>query len=252
MISPLSNLRNFATNIIKSFFQKMGLYLQYYNPSNSETALISYLLNKYDIKTIIDIGANEGQFALKLINNNNYSNKIISFEPVSSAYQALLKNSKIKQEWIAINSAVGDIEGILPINVSLNSVSSSLRKVKSHTIEAESGTAILKTETVPINTLDNLLKQVKWEKDIWLKIDVQGFEREVIRGANETLKIARVVQIELAVIPSYEQSPYLEEIIAELRTFGFTLYSIMSGFRNYDTGQMFEVEGFFIREYDKH
>jgi len=97
-----------------------------------------------------------------------------------------------------------------------------------------------------------LLKQVKWEKDIWLKIDVQGFEREVIRGANETLKIARVVQIELAVIPSYEQSPYLEEIIAELRTFGFTLYSIMSGFRNYDTGQMFEVEGFFIREYDKH
>jgi len=252
MVSPLSNLRNFATNIIKSFFQKMGLYLQYYNPSNSETALISYLLNKYDIKTIIDIGANEGQFALKLINNNNYSNKIISFEPVSSAYQALLKNSKIKQEWIAINSAVGDIEGTLPINVSLNSVSSSLRKVKSHTIEAESGTAILKTETVPINTLDNLLKQVKWEKDIWLKIDVQGFEREVIRGANETLKIARVVQIELAVIPSYEQSPYLEEIIAELRTFGFTLYSIMSGFRNYDTGQMFEVEGFFIREYDKH
>jgi hypothetical protein len=52
----------------------------------------------------------------------------------------------------------------------------------------------------------------------------------------------------LAVIPSYEQSPYLEEIITQLRAAGFTLYSIMSGFRNYKTGQMYEMEGFFVKE----
>ena len=159
----------------------------------------------------------------------------------------LSNNSKQSHNWIVVQSAVGDSEGQLPINISQNSVSSSLRKVNAHTVEAEAGTAVIKTEMVAINTLDNLLKAQEWQDDLWLKIDVQGFEREVLHGASEALKRAKVVQIELAVIPSYEQSPYLEEIITMLRSSGFTLYSIMSGFRNYTTGQMYEMEGFFVR-----
>lgn len=242
-----NGFRNTLINFVQAFFRLFGLQLQYYNPSNSEIALIDFLLSKYEIKTILDVGANEGQFALNLLNKNNYTGKIISFEPVSSSYNILLKNSKKTLNWTVVQSAVGNSEGSLPINISQNSVSSSLRKVNSHTVEAEAGTVVIKTEMVAINTLDNLLATQNYLDDLWLKIDVQGFEREVLQGANETLKRAKVVQIELAVIPSYEQSPYLEEIITKLRESGFTLYSLMSGFRNYQTGQMYEIDGFFIR-----
>lgn len=248
-MSHFSNtLRSTAIDLVQSFFHLFGLNLNYYNPSNSEVALTDYLLSQYDIKTIVDVGANEGQFALKLIGKNNYKGKIISFEPVSSSFGVLSKNSQRSSNWAVVKSAVGDTEGTVPINISQNSVSSSLRKVNAHTVEAEAGTAIVNTEMVPINTLDNLLKAHQWQNDLWLKIDVQGFEREVLKGASETLKQAKVIQIELAVIPSYEQSPYLEEIITQLRAAGFTLYSIMSGFRNYKTGQMYEMEGFFVKE----
>lgn len=247
MANLSNNFRSQLIDIVQSVFRVFGLHLQYYNPSNSEIALVDYLLGKYNVKTIVDVGANEGQFALKLLQKNNYTGKIISFEPVSSSFQVLSNNSKQSPNWIVVQSAVGDSEGQLPINISQNSVSSSLRKVNAHTVEAEAGTAVVKTEMVTINTLDNLLQKQEWEDDLWLKIDVQGFEREVLHGASKALKRAKVVQIELAVIPSYEQSPYLEEIITMLRSSGFTLYSIMSGFRNYTTGQMYEMEGFFVR-----
>lgn len=247
MANLSTNFRSQLIDIVQSVFRLFGLHLQYYNPSNSEIALVDYLLGEYNIKTIVDVGANEGQFALKLLQKNNYNGKIISFEPVSSSFNVLSNNSKQSHNWIVVQSAVGDSEGQLPINISQNSVSSSLRKVNAHTVEAEAGTAVIKTEMVAINTLDNLLKAQEWQDDLWLKIDVQGFEREVLHGASEALKRAKVVQIELAVIPSYEQSPYLEEIITMLRSSGFTLYSIMSGFRNYTTGQMYEMEGFFVR-----
>ncbi len=248
-MSHLNNsFRSIAVDAAQTFFRLFGLQISYFNPSNSEIALIDYLLSKYNIKTVVDVGANEGQFALKLLNKNYYKGKIISFEPVSSSFQQLLKNSQQASNWAVVQCAVGDSTGQVPINISQNSVSSSLRKVNAHTVEAEAGTAIVNTEMVSINTLDTLLKAHQWQNDLWLKIDVQGFEREVLQGASETLKQAKVVQIELAVIPSYEQSPYLEEIIATMRASGFLLYSIMNGFRNYKTGQMYEMEGFFIRD----
>lgn len=248
-MSHLNNsFRSIAVDAAQTFFRLFGLQISYFNPSNAEIALIDYLLSKYNIKTVVDVGANEGQFALKLLNKNYYKGKIISFEPVSSSFQQLLKNSQQASNWAVVQCAVGDSTGQVPINISQNSVSSSLRKVNAHTVEAEAGTAIVNTEMVSINTLDTLLKAHQWQNDLWLKIDVQGFEREVLQGASETLKQAKVVQIELAVIPSYEQSPYLEEIIATMRASGFLLYSIMNGFRNYKTGQMYEMEGFFIRD----
>ncbi|WP_298353794.1 FkbM family methyltransferase [Runella sp.] len=248
-MSHLNNsFRNIAVDAAQTFFRLFGLHISYFNPSNSEIALIDFLLSKYSIKTVVDVGANEGQFALKLMNKNQYKGKIISFEPVSSSFQQLLKNSQQSNNWEVVQSAVGDSTGQVPINISQNSVSSSLRKVNAHTIEAEAGTAIVNTEMVSINTLDNLLKAHPWQNDLWLKVDVQGFEREVLQGAAKILKQARVVQIELAVIPSYEQSPYLEEIITTMRNSGFMLYSIMNGFRNYKTGQMYEMEGFFVRD----
>lgn len=247
MSYSFSRFRSFVIDVVQAFFRLFGFQLAYFNPSNSEIALIDYLLSKYSIKTVVDVGANEGQFAVKLMNKNQYNGKIISFEPVTSAFHQLSKNSQKSSNWEVVQSAVGDSIGQVPINISQNSVSSSLRKVNAHTVEAEAGTAIVNTEMVPINTLDNLLKIHQWQNDLWLKIDVQGFEREVLQGASETLKQAKVVQIELAVIPSYEQSPYLEEIITTMRKSGFLLYSIMNGFRNYKTGQMYEMEGFFIK-----
>ena len=71
MANLSTNFRSQLIDIVQSVFRLFGLHLQYYNPSNSEIALVDYLLGEYNIKTIVDVGANEGQFALKLLQKNN-------------------------------------------------------------------------------------------------------------------------------------------------------------------------------------
>jgi FkbM family methyltransferase len=160
-MSQFSNtLRSTVIDLVQSFFHSFGFNLNYYNPSNSEVALTNYLLSQFDIKTIVDVGANEGQFALKLIGKNNYKGTIISFEPVSSSFSILSKNSQKSSNWEVVKSAVGDTQGTVPINVSQNSVSSSLRKVNAHTVEAEAGTAIVNTEMSQLTPSTTYSKRV--------------------------------------------------------------------------------------------
>lgn len=89
-----SNFRSTLIEVVQSVFRVFGLHLQYYNPSNSEIALVDYLLSQNNIKTIVDVGANEGQFALKLIKKTTIlekSSPLNLFRQHLKFYQKIVK-----------------------------------------------------------------------------------------------------------------------------------------------------------------
>ena len=91
------------------------------------------LLKHYEIDLIFDIGANIGQYAKETF-SIGYKGKLVSFEPMSKEHKILLETSKGIDNWvIAPQMAIGDTNGQAVINISENSVSSSLLDLSDYT-----------------------------------------------------------------------------------------------------------------------
>ena len=85
------------------------------------------------------------------------------------------------------------------------------------------------------------------EKNYYLKIDTQGFEKEVIKGASNSLKYIKGIQLEMSLNPLYEKALDFQDMYNFIKAEGFELYSIENGFYNAKTGQLNEIEGVFFR-----
>ncbi len=111
---------------LKKLFIKLGFEVKRYNLNTSQVALMERLLEYHQIELIFDVGANCGQYA-SFLRDCGYEDKIVSFEPLSSAYSQLLTLSQKDNLWeIAPRSALGDQEGEIIINIAGNSQSSSV------------------------------------------------------------------------------------------------------------------------------
>ena len=106
--------------LIKTIGRKFGLEISRYNPRTSDEAKLRLLLSSYKIDLVLDVGANIGQF-VKYIRSCGYKKKMISFEPLSSAYNKLNIVSNKDHLWhIAPRAAIGNEEGKIEINLSKN------------------------------------------------------------------------------------------------------------------------------------
>lgn len=140
-----------------------------------------WLIDK-NFKTIIDVGANTGQFAQKM-RKFFPDATIISFEPISQVYEQLKKNFKNDPLFIAHNCALGERAGTAEFFTNENSESSSLLKMKDHTShfsKAKETTAI----QVNICRLDDVLNVADLKGPVMVKLDVQGYEDMVKRELN--------------------------------------------------------------------
>jgi len=190
------------------------------------------LLKNYNIDVIIDVGANIGQYGAEL-RNIGYEGKIISFEPTSEAFQKLQKTASKDNSWEVYNMSLGERDGESTINISKNSVSSSILKDLPQLTESAPEATFIKKETIIIKKLDTIFEDLKIkDKNIYLKIDTQGYEKMVLDGAVKSLKYITGIQMEMALIPSYEGSLTFEEMSANLKNLGFKLTTIESGHYN--------------------
>ncbi|MEL1246961.1 FkbM family methyltransferase [Flavobacterium helocola] len=205
------------------------------------------LLKNYNIDVIIDVGANIGQYGAEL-RNIGYQGKIISFEPTSEAFQKLQKTASKDNSWEVYNMSLGERDGESTINISKNSVSSSILKDLPQLTESAPEATFIKKETIKIKKLDSIFEDLKIKgKNIYLKIDTQGYEKMVLDGAVNSLQNIIGIQIEMALIPSYEGSLTFEEMSANLKNLGFKLTTIESGHYNKKTGELLEVDGVFFK-----
>src|ERR1700749_3400301 len=113
---------NSTERITKKIFQNFGILIRKYNAATSEELRRIKLLEHYNIDLVFDIGANKGQYATGII-DAGYKNKIVSFEPLTSAYGIIEAESKKYAQWtVAPRCAIGSKNEEIEINISANSV----------------------------------------------------------------------------------------------------------------------------------
>jgi FkbM family methyltransferase len=205
------------------------------------------LLKNYNIDTVLDVGANIGQYGSEL-RNIGFNGKIISFEPTSEAFKKLQKLAKNDKNWDVHNFSLGDFDGETEINIAKNSVSSSmLESLPQLTLSAPDAKFINK-ETISVKKIDSIFEELDLKnKNIYLKIDTQGYENMVINGAKNSLTQIKGIQIEMALIPTYEDAITFEAMIEKLKSFNFNTTSIESGYYDKNTGKLLEVDGVFFK-----
>lgn len=235
---------------IKKLFRKLGFDLIRYNSASSQNSRILNFFSIYKIDTVLDVGANIGQFAMEL-RESGYNGRIISFEPLSEAYSHLLINSKKDPNWIiAPRMAMGNEKGKKTINISGNFVSSSILKMTDTHIKGAPESVYISSEEVCINKLDNIWKTFLKNKDnIFIKIDVQGYELEVIKGAVNILSKIKGMQIELSLVPLYESQLFFLDMLNYITNLGFELWDISPGFRDIQSGKLLQFDGIFFRSF---
>lgn len=205
------------------------------------------LLNDYNIDVVIDVGANIGQYGSEL-RNIGYKGQIISFEPTSEAFSKLEKVSSKDSFWQVHNLSLGERDGESTINISKNSVSSSILKDLPQLTNSAPEATFVTTETITINKLDSLFSKLNLkDKNIYLKIDTQGYEKMVLDGSENSLKYIKGIQIEMSLIPSYEGSLTFEEMSNFLKSLNFKLTTIESGHYDKNSGKLLEVDGVFFK-----
>ena len=188
----------------------LHIRLKRFTPSASEDLRTAMLLKLHHIDAVIDIGANTGQFAESLY-DFGYQGKVISFEPVEQAYQLLLKRSAKYPQWtVAERCAIGKENGEIEINVSDDSVFSSVLEIKDSYTAHNPKSRIVRKEKIPVHRIDDILDQYLSDPEaaIMLKIDTQGYEKEVLEGATKTVARAKGIKIEIPLYPIYENSAF--------------------------------------------
>jgi len=236
-----------AQKMIKSLFMKLGYDIVRYAPSSHPLARRKRLLESYEINVLLDVGANTGQYG-KQLREIGYKGKIISFEPLSDAYKKLVKNAKDDRSWETFNYALGESEGKVDINVAENSYSSSILEMLPCHVKFEPESQYIGKEEIEITALDLIFYSLCSPEDkLFLKIDTQGFENKVIKGAEQSLRFIDTVQLEMSLIPLYKGELLFNEMCSLLHEKEYRLVSIESGFSDSETGQLLQCDGIFHR-----
>jgi FkbM family methyltransferase len=175
-----------------------------------------------DIDTLIDVGANQGQFALAW--KKFYpGSRIFSFEPVPETFQKLKANTQPFSNINPLNMALGSKSGKLSIYKNGHSHASSFLKVSQFQKEHIPATVDEKPEEVAVATLDAMSQELGHLGCSVLKLDVQGFEREVLLGAGNVLKNIDFLIIEMSFRPMYEGEVLFEKMDDFLKDCGFRI-----------------------------
>jgi len=206
-------------------------------------------LGSHGAPTVFDVGANTGQFAQKL-RDGGFRGRIVSFEASSAAHANLKKNATRDADWIvAPQMALGDRNGTVSLNIAGNSASSSVLPMLPSHVVADPKSRYTGSEMVELRTLDNVAKEfVSGANGVFLKLDVQGMEYQVLQGASQFIDNVVGIQAELSLVPLYEGERLFDDMFHELETRGFDLWSLVPGFINPDTGRLLQLDAIFFRK----
>ncbi|MEB3160914.1 MAG: FkbM family methyltransferase [Synechocystis sp.] len=184
------------------------------------------ILKQYQINTVLDVGANEGQFVEEL-RRIGYGGKIISFEPISTVFAQLAKKAKNDPNWDIYNLALGEENTEKSIYISDYTVFSSFLKTNTWCEDNLNHDALAqKEELVIVRRLDNILPEIIQSLDqarIYLKLDTQGYDLQVFAGTEKLRKLILALQSEMSILPIYEGMPHVTQSITVYEKAGFEI-----------------------------
>lgn len=205
------------------------------------------LLRSRNIDVVIDVGANSGQYGRR-IRSAGYQRRILSFEPLSTAFATLSATTAEDQRWECRRLALGSQSGRLDLNVSADLEASSILPMEDRHLRHCPQSAYVDVETVDVATLDDVAGTLLGEGDrIYLKLDVQGYELEVLRGGERLLSRTHLVEAELSLVPLYRGGPLYREVIDHLDRRGLELISVEGITEEPESGHMLQLDAVFAR-----
>lgn len=231
--------------LIKKALQGIGYQIKKYQDENIPRLKI---INHFDINKLLDVGANVGQYSLNM-RRIGYNKKIISFEPLKAAFERLKEVASKDKNWVVNNFALGNENITSILNVAGNSYSSSILNMSPEHIKSLPASKYIAKESIEIQKLDSIFKNIFEEGDnIMLKIDTQGYEQNVIMGAENSLSKVRIIQLEMSIVPMYEKEILYIEMINFMDHMGFELFSLENGFSDMKTGKLLQLDGIFVNK----
>lgn len=230
-------------------FHGAGLEVRRLVPEQSEWAGLCRMLAVHQVTAVFDVGASTGCFASHLF-DAGFDGRVVSFEPLTRSHSELLNAARGNTRWIVAPAlAIGSERGTSTINVSANVGSSSLLPMLSAHLAVAPPSAFIGKETVQVTTLDDVASDFLAGEDVvFIKIDVQGFESEVLKGAQHTLARAAGVHVELSFVPLYEGQSLFQDLWHHLSSLGFEPWAFFPAFTDNTTGRMLQIDGVFFRQ----
>ena len=231
----------------RALFPPSGYNISRYGPARSADEVRQAWLLKQGISTVIDVGANNGQYGREL-RKFGYRGRIVSYEPLSEAFAALTSSTAADPHWSAHQLALGPQTGSAAINVAANSWSSSLLAMLPKHLESAPESAYVRTEQVRVSTLDEqCVAQNIDPNHAFLKIDAQGYTVPILDGGQQMMRALRGLQVEMSLVSLYEGEVLIEDIIVRLRSAGLVPVMIKPEFTDRLSGQQLQVDGIFLR-----
>lgn len=201
--------------------------------------LVKHLQNvfaAYNIDCVINVGANKGQFHDLLRQEVGFQGRILSFEPVRKYADALEAEARNDALWRVFPYALGSTTGETTINVTKSPGLNSILEPRTDAVPGfwnEGG--VTDIETIMVKSLDEVLRINGLDCKLdsaYLKLDTQGFDLEVLKGASTALKSIPALQTEASIRPIYVGMPDYKECI------------------NYLVGKGFQISGLFPVTHD--
>jgi len=202
-----------------------------------------------DIQTVLDVGANTGQFASQ-IHALLPEARIYSFEPLADCYEQLVKRMAGVPGFRAFNLALGDSSGAGSMHRNEFSPSSSLLPMGDLHRQAFPFTERTRVQEIEIRRLDELEGDLEIVGNVLIKIDVQGAEDKVIRGGRRLMSRASVLIIETAFYSLYQGQPLFNDIYDMIRQDGFTFMGCEGAIRDPRDGVVLQCDSVFLRSTD--
>jgi FkbM family methyltransferase len=155
--------------------------------------------------------------------------------------------------------ALGATTGEVEINIAANSFSSSILPMLYSHLAAAPNSAYLQIEKVPLRRLDDVLVDLLPDiladhlaaaaprRCIFLKLDVQGYEPQVLAGARRLLHHTLAVQLEMSLLPLYEGETLMPQMQAAMTAKGFDLWDLEPSFRDPATGRLLQIDAIFTQ-----
>ena len=195
--------------------------------------------------TVIDVGANRGQFAVAALQTWPDCT-VHSFEPLPSMADHL--NGLVQRysgRYRVTPSAVGSEPGTATLNVNRHHQSSSLLALDPRHLNAFPEATTAATVDVPVTTLDEALSPSDLTGCVLLKVDVQGFEREVLQGAERVLGDVDHVILEASFQPLYTDEWTFTEVNAFMQDRRFRFVRPVGSLRDPRTGEYLQIDALF-------
>ena len=230
---------------IHSLLHAFGVDLVRHPGAMSILARRLALFRAWGVDLVVDVGANSGQYGQSL-RSMGYRGAIVSIEPLPEAYDVLQREASRDGGWRAERFALGRSDASAPLYVAANSYSSSLFQATPTHEQAAPDARPVGQVVVTVHRLSDIADDLLGTASRpMLKIDTQGSELDILDGAGDALDRFVGLQVELSLVPMYEGTPLMTEVIDWLEARGFYLCELEPEFADPRTRRLLQVNGFF-------